>query len=188
MWRSGQNYKLLLSVESGLQEEGSRYKSFCRDHKFKQLYAFTFSQLKPSNIFGCIWHFVPKCFNFLCQDLPGVKICQQVIEFRWNFETFEKCAANSAKMKYLETPKYDITFETAWNSVKTNTEYIEKTNIDSRTCSIISTAGAHWIRFSGESTIHIQLLSRGPVLYTVYIWVYTWMYFSNEMGKSTLQN
>ena len=43
----------------------------------------------------------------MCQDLPWVKICQQVIEFRWNFETFEMCAANSAKMKYLETRKYE---------------------------------------------------------------------------------
>ena len=50
--------------------------------------------------------FYDKIFNFLCQDLPGVKICQQVIEFRWNFETFEN-RANSAKMKYLETPKYE---------------------------------------------------------------------------------
>ena len=83
------------------------YKSFCRDHKFKQLYVFTFSQFKSSNIFGCVLYFGREFPTFLCQDLPWVKICQQVIEFRWNFETFEMCAANSAKMKYLETQKYE---------------------------------------------------------------------------------
>ena len=100
--KCGENYKLLLSVESGLHEEGSRYNSFCRDHKFKQLYVFTFPQLKPSNIFGCIWY-----FSTFCVKISLGQICQQVIEFRWNFETFEMCAANSAKMKYFETRKYE---------------------------------------------------------------------------------
>ena len=100
-WRSGQNYKLLLSVESGLQEEGSRYKSFCRDHKFKQLHIFSVKANQKICLHLIFW---AKIVNFLCQDLPGVQICQQVIEFRWNFETFEN-HANSAKMKYLETPK-----------------------------------------------------------------------------------